>query len=131
MAEEKRQERENEIRDLIARIEDLDARARREFERARDESKREFLRRLREAAQELGQNGGYDLIVSADMVLFASPRADITDLVIAQVDEAADPVAPDPSSPSAPGAKSAPPGSSSGRTLEPPPSNPASAPVRR
>lgn len=78
--------REKEILELRDQLESIDAKAEREFKRTEGTIRREMARSLREAADRLGRDGGFDLLLASDTVLYAGPGVDVTEQLIALID---------------------------------------------
>ncbi len=86
LTEEQRKTRRDEIDELKIAIEEQQDRINRMIRRSEREVVEPTLKLVENAISALGKEEGFDLILRADTVLFASERCDITTQVIARID---------------------------------------------
>jgi len=87
LTEEQKQSRRKEIDDLKIAIEEQQDKVNRIIKRSERRLLEPTLARVDEAIREVGKQGGYDLILKNDSVLYGSARVGVTDAVINMIEK--------------------------------------------
>ncbi len=87
LTEEQKQSRRKEIDDLKIAIEEQQDKVNRIIKRSERRLLEPTLARVVEAIREVGKQGGYDLILKNDSVLYGSARVGVTDAVINMIEK--------------------------------------------
>lgn len=84
LSEEKRKEKEEEIRKLKNALETFVKDANNDLNRKMSEYEREFARELKELVTKVGDEEGYTYIISDVVLLYSQPKYDLTEKIISR-----------------------------------------------
>ncbi len=86
LSDEERQERQQQIIDLMAEIDELEYKFKRKIEQTERTTFMPLVEQVIRIVGDVGKNENFDLIVRGEMVLYGRARADLTPLVVEELD---------------------------------------------
>ncbi len=87
LSEAERQRRQQEALDLMSEVEEMDLQFRRRVRQAQQSTIDPLLEEVIRIIGEVGRDEGFDLIVRGEMVLYGRSTADLTPVVIQEIDK--------------------------------------------